>query len=347
MESVNYRSMNKRKKTVTQHTPQLSVVIPARNAAGTIVPVLEALLASQGVTIELLVVDDASTDDTAELVARYPVTLIRQKVCRGPAAARNRGAQEITSNLLVFVDADVLVRPDTLEKIHHYLEENPGVSAIFGSYDDAPPITSFISRYRNLMHHFVHQGGRTEAGTFWCGCGAVRSEVFRRMGGLTEAFNRPSIEDIEFGARLDRAGHRIRLVKNIQVTHLKQWTLWQIIRTDVRDRAIPWTLLLLAGSCRSTDLNLQFRHRLSAMAAILGLASLIPALTLHPLFLLVTAICGLVFHLVNRDLFLFFTRTAGWVFAVRALPLLLLFYLYASVGYVAGLMLHLSGKRLE
>ncbi len=329
-----------------QTDPQISVVIPAHNASHTIVRVLEALLASVDVAPEVVVVDDGSTDQTAALVERFPVTLILRTVCGGPAAARNQGVAAAAGHVVVFIDADVEVGSHTLARIKSYMAEHQEVDAIFGSYDRSPAGRRFISRYRNLMHHFVHQRGSVDAGTFWCGCGAVRREVYLELGGLREDFARPSIEDIEFGARLDAAGHTIHLVKEIQVKHLKQWSLWQMIRTDFRDRAIPWTLLLLSGKCRRWDLNLQLRHRASAAATFGGLASLVLALAVHPLFLLPLMACALVFHLVNRDLLRFFVQSEGLGFALLTLPFLLLFYVYSSLAFGTALLLHLFGKRL-
>jgi cellulose synthase/poly-beta-1,6-N-acetylglucosamine synthase-like glycosyltransferase len=331
---------------VPLETPQLSVIIPAHNAGETIVQVLETLLSGTGDRVEIIVVDDASTDDTASLVQRFPVTLISRPQCGGPSAARNQGVEVAQGEILVFIDADVQVRSDTLERIRAYLAGHPETAAVFGSYDTAPAGFGFISRFRNLMHHFVHQQGRLEASTFWCGCGAVRRRAYQDVGGLSEALARPSIEDIEFGARLHHAGHRIHLLKEIQVTHLKQWGLWQMMRTDVRDRAIPWTMLLLEGRCRSDELNLQGRHRVSAAMVILGLAALAAAIFIHPIFLLGVAGSALVFHLVNRDLLRFFNHTGGIGFALAALPLVLLFYIYSSIGFGAGLLFYLIGKRL-
>ena len=83
-----------------------------------------------------------------------------------------------------------------------------------------------VSQYRNLLHHFVHQEGNPEASTFWAGCGAVRRAAFDAVAGYDEArFRRPSIEDIELGYRLRRAGYRIRLDRDLQCTHLKRWRL--------------------------------------------------------------------------------------------------------------------------
>lgn len=79
------------------------------------------------------------------------------------------------------------------------------VDALIGSYDDDPKSPDFISQYRNLMHCSVHQTGRSEASTFWSGCGAIRREVFLESGGFDETYVRPAIEDIELGYRLTRS----------------------------------------------------------------------------------------------------------------------------------------------
>ena len=124
-----------------------------------------------------------------------------------------------------------------------------------------------LSQYKNLFHHFVHQDGREQATTFWSGCGAVRRSVFLELGGFSGSYKRPSIEDIELGMRLHHAGHQIKLNKRIQVTHLKRWTLWSIIKTDVLDRGIPWTELMLRAGSMPNDLNTKVSQRISVVLA--------------------------------------------------------------------------------
>src|SRR5690606_2357585 len=98
-----------------------------------------------------------------------------------------------------------------------------------------PAASNILSQYKNLFHHFVHQQGRREAKTFWAGCGAIRRSVFEEVGGFSTAYGRPCIEDIELGSRLVRAGRRIVLDKSIQARHLKRWSLWSVIKSDVLD----------------------------------------------------------------------------------------------------------------
>jgi len=282
-----------------------------------------------------------------QLLERFPVTVLRQETCNGPSVARNLGVEKARGDVIVFIDADVEVRPDTLALIADYLQEHPEVAALFGSYDNAPAAPGFISRFRNLMHHFVHQCGTKEAATFWCGCGAVRRAVYRELGGLSESFPRPSIEDIEFGTRAHEAGHTIHLLPEIQVKHLKPWTLSSMVRTDIFNRAIPWTLLILGRRRRHWGLNLRFRHRMSAALVFSAGGLLLLAAILGQLALLLPAAAVMVvFHLLNRDLFHFFVRTEGHGFALASLPLLMLFYSYSTLAFGAGAVMHLLGKRL-
>src|SRR5262249_21341174 len=151
--------------------------------------------------------------------------------------------------------------PDTIGRAVQAFQADPGLDALFGSYDRTPREPNLISRYKNLYHHFIHQTGSEKATTFWTGCGAIRRSVFLETGGFDTSYGRPCIEDIELGARLCRAGRRIRLAKDVQATHLKKWTLWGVVKSDVCDRAIPWTRLLLRERTLPNDLNLRRSQR--------------------------------------------------------------------------------------
>jgi SAM-dependent methyltransferase/glycosyltransferase involved in cell wall biosynthesis len=246
----------------------ISTIVPARNCASQLQACLAALQATEGIDHEIIVVDDASTDDTSAVALRHGARVRRLDRQSGPATARNRGAAEARGEYLVFIDADVCVQPGTMRQFAATFHEQPTVDAVFGSYDQEPRSRNFVSQYRNLLHHFVHQESRTEATTFWAGCGAIKRHVFLEMGGFDTAFRRPCIEDIELGARLRRLGHRIVLNKEIQVSHLKRWTVWNLIRTDLWDRAVPWTEHILREQRLPSDLNLNLTHRISTLAAV-------------------------------------------------------------------------------
>ena len=245
--------------------PGISVVVPVRNDPKHLELCLQALSTSDHPEYEVLVVDDASTDETAEVARQAGVRMLSQEVRTGPGQARNRGAREARFPVLLFIDADVCVRTETLRRVAEVFRDDEGVDALFGSYDQSPGAPNLLSQYRNLMHHYVHQAGNEEAGTFWSGCGAIRRDLFLELGGFDAGYGQASIEDIELGARLRREGHRVVLVKDLQVKHMKRWTLWSMIRTDVLHRGIPWTLLLLREGRMPNDLNLRHSQRLSGL----------------------------------------------------------------------------------
>src|SRR5881275_2620193 len=142
----------------------LSLVVPATDGPVTLERVLAAVERA-----------DASPDEV--IVVREPERL-------GPAAARNRGAQLATADVLVFVDADVEVHPDAFGRIRAAFDEDPELAALFGSYDDDPGADGVVSAFRNLLHHHVHHEGAGPATTFWAGLGAVRRDVFEAAGGF-------------------------------------------------------------------------------------------------------------------------------------------------------------------
>lgn len=320
--------------------PFFSVVVPVLDGGSNFERCLAGLAGSEFRDYELIVVDDGSTDGSAGLAAAYGARIMRSAGRAGPGASRNLGAAHARGEHLFFLDADCEVHADTLGRVATVLQAKGSPDAVFGSYDDAPAAGGLVARFRNLHHHWVHQHGRPEAETFWAGCGAVRRSVFLEVGGFDgELFPRPSIEDIELGYRLRERGFTVRLCPAIQVKHLKRWTLAGMIRTDVLDRGMPWTRLMLARGSLDTDLNLGWRHRIST-ALVWTLLALVLVSPLAPTLLwgLPAVAAGLI--AVNLDFYRFLARRGGVGFAVRALPLHWLHHLSGGLAFGAGALAH-------
>jgi GT2 family glycosyltransferase len=318
----------------------ISVIVPVHNNPGDLRLCLDALRSAAAPDCEIIVVDDASTDDTASVAAGMGVSVAALAKNSGPAAARNEGARRARGAILFFVDADVVVAPGAIGRVRRFFADHPEYAAVFGSYDARPSCRCMVSRYRNLLHHFVHQHGHVEASTFWAGCGAIRRPVFRAVGGFdARRFPHPSIEDIELGYRLRTAHHRIRLDPALQCTHLKRWTLGSIVRTDVARRALPWSRLILESGHAPDDLNLVTKERVSA--ALVGLAAASAPLGVARLELLaLPAAAALAVGVFNRSLYAFFRRQGGNRFAALAIALHFLYYLYSGLTYLYASLEH-------
>jgi glycosyltransferase involved in cell wall biosynthesis len=312
----------------------LTVVIPVWNGISHLAKCLEAIDASTRRPDEIVVVDDGS-DDGSAAVARAHACKV---VCvadgpLGPATARNRGVSASSGEVIVFIDCDVAMHPETLGLMEQQFLSHSDLCGLFGSYDNQPTDAGLTSGYRNLLHHHVHQQSRREASTFWSGCGAIRKDAFEAADGFDETYRWASIEDIELGLRLHRAGHRLLLCPEIQATHRKRWSLWQVIHTDVFRRAIPWTRLLLSQNSLPNDLNLRMENRVSALAAwtlvlLLGFGaanrSLLGAAVVPAALLLYC----------NWALYRLFHRRRGFLFSLGAIGLHWLHYLYTCATFV-------------
>ena len=127
-------------------------------------------------------------------------------------------------------------------------------------------------------------------------------------------------------------GHRIRLDRDLQGTHLKRWRLLSVIRTDVRCRALPWARLILTSGNVLDDLNVKLDQRVSS--GLVGLAGVLILLSPLHIGLLGLAAAALAEVLVlNRRLFRFLRRERGLTFALACVPLHLLYYFYSGLSY--------------
>jgi GT2 family glycosyltransferase len=284
---------------------------------------------------EVIVALDGADPAVLEAANSHGFRIVSNPNSPGVSATRNAGVRAAMGNIVVFADSDVLLPPDHIARLVQAFADHPEASAVIGSYDDQPSAPGFVSRYRNLLHHYTHQHGSPDAQTFWAGCGAIRRDVFLSVGGFDENFRKPSVEDIDLGYRLRQAGYRICLVPSWQVKHLKKWTFGDLIFTDIGRRAIPWTRLLRRENRLDNDLNIDHRARISALLVGAGIAALLAGAFWRPALLVGTLLLTLATAL-NWTFYKFLARSAGWAVAIAAIPLHWLYFLGAATGFALG-----------
>lgn len=316
----------------------VSFVIPAFQAASTLADSIAAIRATAPSDAEIVVVDDASFDETA-VVAHALADQVVVRPCQGGAArCRNDGARVATGKVLFFVDADVIVGPGAVTGVLRHIED--GTDACFGAYTALPPseVRNAITNYKNILHHYTHVRHPGAAHTFWSGFGAVRREAFEAVDGFDAAVTTSAdVEDIDLGYRLSAAGFSILLDPTLQVQHRKQYTLRSLVDSDVRHRAVPWSRVILKLRAFGGALNVSTVSAASSIAAAGSLVGLVASPFVGGPAVIATVCLFLVWVVSNVPFLTFVERVWSRRGMLVSVPLLFLYSLSSLVGAFGGL----------
>jgi glycosyltransferase involved in cell wall biosynthesis len=307
----------------------ISVIIPVHNGGTDFLSCLDGIIAATGPLHEIIVVSDGDPE-AARLARGKSINVLELPQKGGPARARNVGAKSARGNVLFFIDADVVVPQNAVDFLSEIFNADQDLAAVIGSYDKEPGAPDFLSQYKNLFHHYVHQNGRQEGFTFWGACGAIRRSIFLEMGGFNERYTRPSIEDIELGYRLRAARYCIRLCKELEVKHLKQWTPVNLIKTDFSQRALPWLDLMFRHKRLDNDLNIDLASRLSVLC-VWGLIAVWVLLDWEKAALS-TLVLASILLILNASFYRFYHQHRGFYFALKVLPWHWLYFFYSGLA---------------
>jgi glycosyltransferase involved in cell wall biosynthesis len=212
-------------------TPAFSVVVPAFNAAATLRGTIESVLAQSRPDLELLVVDDCSSDETPEIVRSFRsdsrVRLLSRSTNGGVSAARNQAIHEATAPVVAFLDSDDLWLPNYLERMGSALDARADAAL---AYTEAWMLDSRTGEFHRRTTSFKVQPGPDEppaergaliaallqSNFVFCSA-AVRREVFDQIGVFDESM--PAAEDYDLWMRIAVSGMRMVRVKEPLVVY--------------------------------------------------------------------------------------------------------------------------------
>ncbi len=319
----------------------ISVVIPNHNGGRTIGKCLAAVLASQYDRFEVIVVDDASTDNSIGLISAFPCRLIRLGRQAGASGARNTGARGSAGEVIFFIDADCLVAENTLSLVHKAMSGRKDI-VTGGSYTPLPYDNNFFSIFQSIFIHYSELKQK-EPDYIASHSMAIEKRVFEKSGGFPEQFL-PIIEDVEFSHRLRRTGYTLRMDPDILVRHIFGYTFRKSLGNAFR-KSHYWVMyslenrdLLRDSGTASRELKVNVLSYFMIMPFLLLYFSLsIGTLLLLPLMLFL-------FNLyINRNLLRTFYHAKGIFFAIpAALYYLMIYPLAVGAGSFTG-MIHYYG----
>jgi hypothetical protein len=320
----------------------LSVIVPVRDGSSTLARVLTAILASElpRDDYELIVVDDASSDWSPELAARYADTVVRLTVRKsGAAYARNRGAELARGEVLAFVDADAMVRPDTLPRMLRMLSDHPDLDAVSASHDQTAGSHNLVSQYWNLLLRFGEQRQEGTSGDVASPCAAIRRRVFLSAGMYDEwRFETARLEGIEFAQRLEDSGGNVFSSRDLAITGLKHWSVRSLCR-EVWDRSALLTRSLGYQRTRvavPSDVVFTLSRPLAPVFAVACFLAFSAAFLPTPNAPAKAAIVLVGAIALNLPAYLFFAKARGIPFAIVVAPLHLLMQAVSGLGLCVG-----------
>jgi glycosyltransferase involved in cell wall biosynthesis len=204
--------------------PEVSVVVPVRNAADTIADCVDSLLALDYPSddFEVLVVDNASTDRTPAILERYAERVrVVYEPSRGRSHARNAGIRHARGDVIAFTDADCRVDPNWLTEIVPAVR-GEDVGLVGGRVLAAQP-SNYVARFGETIHD--HERAITTSASPYvitANC-AARKSTLEAVGGFDPAFPRAQDADISF--RVAGAGYRLVFLEGAVVYHRNERTL--------------------------------------------------------------------------------------------------------------------------
>jgi GT2 family glycosyltransferase len=319
--------------------PLISLIIPNRNGAGTIGQCLESISLNAEGQVEVIVVDDCSTDRSVEIIERFPVRLIKLERHVGASHARNIGAGNSNGAVLFFIDADCLLQKDTLSNVRRAMEKHGAGAVLGGTYARESQDPGFFNFFQSIFVNYFETKRAEDPDYIAAHAFLVAPEVFRKSGGFPEDFL-PILEDVEFSHRLRRAGYRLIMEPAIQVKHIFNFTLGRSLRNAVR-KTRYWVRYSLANRDLFADSGTASRElKMNVASCFLCLILLCiwlvtsEARFLYPL-LMIVGLNGV----ANRGLIRAFVETKGALFAVLAYAYYTTLYALAvGAGALLGIM---------
>jgi glycosyltransferase involved in cell wall biosynthesis len=317
--------------------PSLTVVVPAYQAAVTLGRCLRALAAALPDGADVIVVDDGSTDTTADVARAAGVQVLSHPRNRGTSAARNTGWRATDAALVAFVDADMVVYPDALTRLLGALADQPNLGAANGTVAVEVPGLDVVSDFVNTSLHWqLSRHGERVASAFTAIC-VFRRETLEQMGGWDERWYSRYADDVS--TRFVLPPGSIGSVPDARGDHHKTVSF----RGLMRHRANVGYFFVVSVSAqmperRAGNVVLDLRYPLNTAAA----ASTLLALPLGPLALAPLPI----FVAANARFCLFAARSRGPLRGALALPLSVAEG-YAYVAGVAAGAAHVLRRRIK
>lgn len=318
--------------------PVVSVIIPVYNSGKNLPIVLRNIFNSQFNNFEVIVVNDASTDNTCEILKQFPCQVIDLPVNSGAGAARNEGAKKAKGDILLFIDSDIVIEKDTISKFVNSFSSQNGMDAIVGIYSKSSIQKNIVTRYKTLFLHFNHL---SPSPRFWSGCGAIRKKAFNQIGMFDETLKGAFCEDTLLGYNIIANGYSIGINKDIQVQHLHPYSFLGLLKNDFLKTKV-WLSILRkrnivqnTASCDKVILGYYLNAGNFLSITSIYCIMLFSVLILVRLeFIFIAIIFLIAFLILNTNFYKLVIKEEGMIFVILATGLHIVSFLVAGIAVI-------------
>lgn len=318
---------------------KISVVIPVKNSLATLPECISAVKANTYEDYEIVVVDDLSEDGSADYARKAGCRVVRSHSPHGVSAARNTGAIESEGEIIFFIDSDIIIEKDSLEKLAE-IYETLQPDAVVGVQSEKLRFNNFLSQFKNLWMRYTYLNQPEYVALFYTSAASIKKELFLKVGGFDEKYNVPNVEDTDFGQKYFREGYRIYLARNLPVEHVKSYALKSILKTDYyRARGLVKMVLRrgikgISGG-NTTSVPSLYMMQMPAFLLLLALFFL-SCITANSVFLLWIIPCLLVMIIANSSFLIFLKNKKSLLFVIITFFFIILDNIYVVSGVISG-----------
>lgn len=326
-----------------------TIIIPVHNSEATILNLLNSLKSLEITPSEIIVVDDASSDQTLNIIKKQEgINLLQLKKNVGPAIARNRGAEIAKSPWLLFIDSDCSLPTSSIENAFPDLEEEKNnIVGIMGVFLPTINKKSKISDYKNIQRHFEIKGMVNPPDVFSSSCFTISRDAFFQVGGFSETFGKIPTEDNEFYFRLIKNKYWIKYSTSFGFLHHKKMSIKTLFLDDfLRSKAIILNLFGYLGERRGT---LQKKEKIKwileiffCLVFVINLLFLLIALFFDPFSKIISLLLWhfftiLILSLLNFNFLKFSNKVGGYKLFIIHFLLRIFEILTAVLGIISSI----------
>lgn len=318
----------------------LSLVVPVYNDSKSLVKCLSSIYKSEYRSYQVIVVNDGSTDDSLQVARSFDCTVIDLPVNKGVANARNVGADEASGDILVFIDSDVVIDPDTLSKFAA-AHKNTDVEICTSQVYPASLSKGFAPELIAASWHYIIRKALPSPSSVSTMAFSINKKVFNEVGQFNTSFGLAGGEEFEIGVPIKSHGYKIHLDTSILVHHHYQ-SFWPRFKTVLRRSYVYGNIAYHHKLGFDKDQGTKIEV-INTMLSLAGFFSIL--LCLFGGHYLAFFLISLILHvLVDNAFYTYLKNTKGLFFALRAIPVNFAWYFAAGLGAIGSVWSVLATK---